>query len=217
VAYSLFLDSVITTLIFFSLFNLFVKTKPERLHQTSQIRDSTFVNLNTSTKDFVFDLKYATADNFLKQPVYTCSNCYLRLEVARKLVQANKYFMSQGYRIKLFDCYRPLSVQKKMWNIMPDARYVANPNSSTGSYHNRGSAVDVTLVDSLGNELDMGTPFDFFGEQSHFDFKDLPVKVLGNRILLREGMEMVGFNGIRTEWWHFSAGKYKVSDVDMCK
>ena len=99
---------------------------------------------------------------------------------------------------------------------MPDPRYVANPYSSTGSYHNRGGAVDITLVDIQGNELDMGTPFDHFGKESHFDNKNLPEKVIANRILLREGMEMAGFNGIRTEWWHFSTGYYPVTDEQLC-
>jgi len=188
----------------------------EKLQKINQIHDSTFVNLSALSEDFIYDLKYSTEDNFLKEPVYECGNCYLRLGVARKLVQANKYFVSQGYRIKLFDCYRPLSVQKKMWEIMPDPRYVANPNSSIGSFHNRGGAVDLTLVDSLGNELEMGTPFDFFGQESHFDYKDLPKAIIRNRIFLREGMEMAGFNGIRTEWWHFSTGSYKVSNQNLC-
>ena len=180
------------------------------------LSDSSFINLLSLSDKFDLDLKYATSDNFLNEPVYSCSSCFLRLEIAKKLIEANKFFYSMGYHIKLFDCYRPLSVQKKMWEIMPDARYVANPSSRLGSFHNRGSAVDLTLVDSLGNELNMGTPFDFFGKESHFDFKDLPLEVLKNRILLREGMEMAGFNGIRTEWWHFSTGNYKTSDIDFC-
>ncbi len=178
--------------------------------------DSTFVNLTSLSNDFVYDLKYATSDNFLKKPVYSCGNCYLRLDVARKLVQANNYFISKGYRIKLFDCYRPLSVQKKMWAILPDPRYVANPYSSNGSYHNRGAAVDITLVDFSGKDVDMGTPFDHFGKKSHFDNKTLPSEIIANRIFLREGMEMAGFNGIRTEWWHFSTGKFEVSDEQKC-
>jgi len=178
--------------------------------------DSSFIDIEILSNDFIFDLKYATSENFLNEPVYTCGSCFLRYSIAKKLALANEYFLSKGYKIKLFDCYRPLSVQKQMWEIMPDARYVANPNTSTGSYHNRGAAVDITLIDVNGNELDMGTPFDHFGEKSHFDFAELPAQVIANRIFLRDGMELAGFNGIRTEWWHFSTGNFPVSDQQLC-
>ncbi|MCX7610742.1 MAG: hypothetical protein N2043_04025, partial [Ignavibacterium sp.] len=80
-------------------------------------------------------------------------------------------------------------------------RYVANP--AKGSRHNRGCAVDVTLVDSLGNELDMGTPYDDFTEKSHIDYFDFPAKVLENRKLLKDVMMKFGFIPLKTEWWHF--------------
>ena len=109
-----------------------------------------FVLLRSLSNDFVFDMKYATPDNFLKQAVYDCGECYLRKSTAKALVKANEEFKSLGYRIKLFDCYRPLSVQKKMWKILPGTHYVANP--AKGSKHNRGAAVDLTLVDAQGKE-----------------------------------------------------------------
>ncbi len=194
----------------------FTEPLTEKVVDPSHYHDSSLVDISLLSKDFIYDLKYATDDNFLDHAVYPCSDCFLRLGVARKLIEANKYFIKQGYRIKLFDCYRPLSVQKKMWEIMPDPRYVANPYSSNGSYHNRGGAVDITLVDMQNNELDMGTPFDHFGIDSHFDNKNLPGTVIANRIFLREGMEMAGFNGIRTEWWHFSTGNYPVTNEQLC-
>ena len=109
-----------------------------------------FVLLRSLSNDFVFDMKYATPDNFLKQAVYDCGECYLRKSTAKALVKANEEFKLLGYRIKLFDCYRPLSVQKKMWKILPGTHYVANP--AKGSKHNRGAAVDLTLVDAQGKE-----------------------------------------------------------------
>lgn len=105
---------------------------------------------------------------------------------------------------------------KRMWEIMPDERYVANP--SKGSRHNRGCAVDLTLIDSLGNELDMGTSYDDFTEKSHIDYQDLPPKVLQNRKLLRETMMKFGFVPMRTEWWHFDYKdwkKYPILDIDI--
>lgn len=160
-----------------------------------------FVLLRSLSNDFVFDMKYATPDNFLKQAVYDCGECYLRKSTAKALVKANEEFKSLGYRIKLFDCYRPLSVQKKMWKILPGTHYVANP--AKGSKHNRGAAVDLTLVDAQGKELDMGTPFDFFGKKAHHTCTTLPKKVLENRKLLKGVLNKYNFKSIFSEWWHY--------------
>ena len=160
-----------------------------------------FVLLRSLSNDFVFDMKYATPDNFLKQAVYDCGECYLRKSTAKVLVKANEEFKSLGYRIKLFDCYRPLSVQKKMWKILPGTHYVANP--AKGSKHNRGAAVDLTLVDAQGKELDMGTPFDFFGKKAHHTCTTLPKKVLENRKLLKDVLNKYNFKSIFSEWWHY--------------
>lgn len=160
-----------------------------------------FVLLRSLSNDFVFDMKYATPDNFLKQAVYDCGECYLRKSTAKALVKANEEFKSLGYRIKLFDCYRPLSVQKKMWKILPGTHYVANP--AKGSKHNRGAAVDLTLVDAQGKELDMGTPFDFFGKKAHHTCMTLPKKVLENRKLLKDVLNKYNFKSIFSEWWHY--------------
>ena len=160
-----------------------------------------FVLLRSLSNDFVFDMKYATSDNFLKQAVYDCGECYLRKSTAKALVKANEEFKSLGYRIKLFDCYRPLSVQKKMWKILPGTHYVANP--AKGSKHNRGAAVDLTLVDAQGKELDMGTPFDFFGKKAHHTCTTLPKKVLENRKLLKGVLNKYNFKSIFSEWWHY--------------
>ena len=160
-----------------------------------------FVLLRSLSNDFVFDMKYATSDNFLKQAVYDCGECYLRKSTAKALVKANEEFKSLGYRIKLFDCYRPLSVQKKMWKILPGTHYVANP--AKGSKHNRGAAVDLTLVDAQGKELDMGTLFDFFGKKAHHTCTTLPKKVLENRKLLKDVLNKYNFKSIFSEWWHY--------------
>lgn len=160
-----------------------------------------FVNIKTISKDFILDMKYATTDNFLKQSVYDCGECYLRRATAEALRQVAEEFQKLGYRVKLFDCYRPLSVQKKMWNILPGTHYVANP--AKGSKHNRGAAVDLTLVDANGNELDMGTPFDFFGKEAHHTYTELAPEVLKNRKLLKDVMNKYNFKSIYSEWWHY--------------
>lgn len=164
-------------------------------------QQSDFVRLKDLSPDFVYELKYATPDNFLKQAVYDCGECYLRKSTAEALVKANEAFKQLGYRIKLFDCYRPLSVQKKMWKILPGTHYVANP--AKGSKHNRGAAVDLTLVDVQGKELNMGTPFDFFGKEAHHTYTQHSKEVLENRKLLKETLDKYNFKSIYSEWWHY--------------
>ena len=164
-------------------------------------QQSDFVRLKDLSPDFVYELKYATPDNFLKQAVYDCGECYLRKSTAEALVKANEAFKQLGYRIKLFDCYRPLSVQKKMWKILPGTHYVANP--AKGSKHNRGAAVDLTLVDAEGKELNMGTPFDFFGKEAHHTYTQHSKEVLENRKLIKETLDKYNFKSIYSEWWHY--------------
>lgn len=166
------------------------------------INDTTFVDLSDYSSEFILDMKYATEDNFLKSKVYDCGSCYLRLKTVTSLIEANKEFKKKGYKIKLFDCYRPLDVQKKMWVLIPDANYVANP--SKGSIHNRGGAVDVTLVDENGNELDMGTKFDFFGTESSHDYKNFSKEIIKNRKLLKKIMLRHHFESFDSEWWHYN-------------
>ncbi|EJL65783.1 M15 family metallopeptidase [Flavobacterium sp. CF136] len=166
------------------------------------IADTTFVNLKDYSKDFVYDMKYATDDNFLKAKVYDCAECFLRLKTVEALIAANKDFMKKGYKIKLFDCYRPLSIQKKMWEIVSNPEYVADPKK--GSIHNRGGAVDISIVDTAGKEVDMGTPFDFFGIQAGHNYTKLSKKVLSNRKYLKKVMVKNGFNSFDSEWWHYN-------------
>lgn len=166
------------------------------------LADTTFVRLADFSDGFAYDLRYATENNFLKAKVYDCAECYTRVKTAKALIAANKDFLKKGVKIKFFDCYRPNSVQYKMWEIVPNPQYVANPVK--GSIHNKGGAVDITLVDLDGNELDMGTDFDFFGKRAYHDNLDLPQTILDNRKLLKKTMEAYGFWSIRTEWWHYN-------------
>ncbi len=179
--------------------------------------DSAFVAIR-QLHDFEFDLRYATDNNFMEKAVYPCGDCWLRYEAALAIVEAQKSLQKQGYSLLLYDCYRPLSVQKFMWEVYPNPMYVANPHKGIGSIHNRGGAVDLTVIDSNGQALDMGSPFDYFGKEAHQDNFDLPEKVLANRAILREAMVAAGFRTIRTEWWHYSyqnKTKFTVADVEI--
>lgn len=175
---------------------------------------STFVDVQSLDSTIILDIRYATENNFTEKKMYDCGKCYLRDIVAQKLLAAHKEFKKRGFRIKVFDCYRPQSVQYKLWDEVPDPRYVANPDK--GSVHNRGGAVDLTLVDLKGHELEMGTGYDFFGEKAHQDYPDLPENILENRQLLKETLRKFGFTPIRTEWWHYDYYKnksYPISDL----
>ena len=171
-------------------------------NKVEPIADTTFVNLKEYSQDFVYDMKYATEDNFLKAKVYDCAECLLRLKTVQALMAANEDFIKKGFKIKLFDCYRPLSIQNRMWEIVPNPKYVADPKK--GSIHNRGGAVDISLVDANGKELDMGTPFDFFGIQASHNYSKLSKEVKDNRKLLKKIMIKNGFNSFDSEWWHYN-------------
>ncbi|MEO1257473.1 MAG: M15 family metallopeptidase [Bacteroidota bacterium] len=160
----------------------------------------------------LLDLRYATENNFVDEKMYDCGRCFLRPDVARAVVEAHRFLQTKGYGFKMYDCYRPRPIQWKLWNKVPDPRYVADPRK--GSMHNRGAAVDLTIVDSLGNELDMGTDFDYFGEEAYHSYNDHSDEIANNRALLLETMKKYNFRSTRTEWWHYSykPKKYGLAD-----
>jgi D-alanyl-D-alanine dipeptidase len=177
--------------------------------------DNAFVNLKNYSNDFVYDMKYATADNFLKEKVYPCAECFLRVKTVKSLLEANKMFLAKGYKIKLYDCYRPKAIQKKMFQLVPDANYVANPKK--GSIHNRGGAVDISLLDFNGIELDMGTKFDFFGEEASHKYQNLSDEILANRKILKEIMLQNNFKSFDSEWWHYNLNGSNTDKVENLK
>ncbi len=160
------------------------------------------INIRDVNPGIIVDLKYATVDNFIKKKVYNDSNCYVLTILAKKLDKAQTILEKDGLGLKIFDGFRPVSVQKKMWEILPDSRFVANPDRG-GSIHNRGVAVDLTLVDDQGKELDMPTPFDSFTERAYQYSKEPTPQQRANRMLLRKVMLEVGLESISTEWWHY--------------
>ncbi len=177
----------------------------------------TLVNLKDLSTEFSYEIRYATPNNFIGETLYDCAECLLRPEVAEALLQANQFFCENGYRIKIYDCYRPLDVQKKMWAKVPRATYVGNPYGN-GSVHNKGAAVDITLETLDGCYVEMGSDYDYFGREAHIDNYNFSKEILANRKLLFEGMRKFGFNTIRTEWWHFSYNRnwnYKTLNIAL--
>ena len=157
------------------------------------------------------DMKYAAEDNFTKKKLYDSNTCFLRKSTAVKLDAVQKELERMNLGLKVWDCYRPLAVQRIFWAILPDERYVANPE--TGSRHNRASAVDLTLVDSQGKELQMPTGFDDFSPRADHHYQDLPDQAIRNRELLKGLMEKAGFIPLPEEWWHYDDEKWMRFDL----
>jgi D-alanyl-D-alanine dipeptidase len=177
-------------------------------------KDNPLIDLEKFIPGLRVDIRYATTDNFMKEKLYPEARCLLRVEVAQKLKRVQERLKEKGLSLKIFDGYRPLSVQKKMWAKVPIEGYVANP--AKGSNHNRGATVDVTLTDARGKELAMPSPYDEFSERAHRDYPGGTDEERAHRTLLEEAMKKEGFVGIGTEWWHFDdaeAKKYPVLDL----
>ena len=152
----------------------------------------------------VLELHYATPNNFLHRAVYAHARCLLRSDVAEELARVEARLEKGGYRLKLWDCYRPLSVQWDMWKLVPVRGLVADPNQG-GSHHNRGTAVDASLVDLEGRAVDMPSEHDDFTKRGKRDALCAHPAVAQRRTLLQSAMKAEGFTTIRTEWWHFDA------------
>lgn len=176
------------------------------------------VDIHTIDSTIQVDLKYSTETNFMNTDVYgSIKNAYLQKEVALKLKQAQQHLKAlyPNYSLLIYDAARPLSIQQNMWDTLKNqiadrSRYLSNP--ANGSLHNYGAAVDITIVDSLLQPIDMATPFDFFGIEAHPEKESfllqkgvLNSQQINNRQLLRKVMREAGFFNIQTEWWHFNA------------
>lgn len=164
----------------------------------------------------VLDMRYATSDNFLGREVYDAPRCLLVPDAAERLMAAGAALRSQGYRLVVWDCYRPRSVQWAMWEILPDPTYVADPR--TGSRHNRGAAVDVGLLALDGSAVPLPTDHDDFTPQAHVEATDLPAAAIENRDRLQAAMTAAGWTPLESEWWHFDAPgweAYPLRDVPL--
>jgi|WetSurMetagenome_2_1015567.scaffolds.fasta_scaffold80796_2 zinc D-Ala-D-Ala dipeptidase len=163
------------------------------------------VDVRSMVPEVEVEMRYARSDNFTGQKIYDCGRCFLRPETSAKVAKAQQELRKLGLGLKMWDCYRPLSAQKLFWALVPDPAFVADPK--TGSRHNRGNAVDVTLVDSKGRELEMPTGFDDFSPRASHNETQLPAAAVENRRLLAETMEKAGFQRLPSEWWHYDDGE----------
>ena len=171
-----------------------------------------FVRVRDYIPKITVDLRYATADNFTGKVIYTFSDAYLRYGTVKKLAAAQETLAEQGYGLKIWDAFRPVSAQFALWDICPDGRYVANPNKGFSS-HSRGNTVDLTLVTSDGEDVSMPTGFDDFSAKADRDYSDVEEEAAINALLLEETMIEAGFKPYSSEWWHFSdTDSYEVEE-----
>lgn len=187
-------------------------------HLSAKDQPHDLVEVTNVSPSIRLDIRYATTNNFTGAVLYPMAKCCLKKPTAKKLAAVQKELEGMGLGLKIYDGYRPFNVTKKMWDLIRDERYVANP--AKGSKHNRGAAVDLTIVDKQGNELPMPTGYDNFTEKAHWGYKDLPEEQIKNRALLRYVMEKHGFIGVSTEWWHFNDTdweKFPILDIPLEK
>lgn len=201
---------ILLTFLCFSLFST-----PVPLNAYSKPKSLVVINglieLKKLDTTFSLDLKYATKDNFTGMVLYKRAIAIININTAKKLIKANNFLKKYGYHIKIYDAYRPLSVQKLMWKVYPNKKYLADPKK--GSNHNRGSAVDITMVDKNGVEALMPSKFDEFSDRAHINYTGASKLAIKNRELLAKAMTSNGFRRISNEWWHFDDLNYKLYPI----
>lgn len=178
---------------------------PETLPETAapEPSPSDFVRVLDYIPSARQELMYATADNFTGQVIYDFSDAYLRYGTVKKLAAVSADLVELGLSLKIWDGFRPVSAQFKLWEVCPNPAFVANPETGFSS-HSRGSTVDVTLVDETGTELEMPTGFDDFSAKADRDYSDCTETAAAHAELLEILMEKHGFKGYSGEWWHYS-------------
>ncbi len=158
--------------------------------------------------DIKLDIRYASTNNFTGQAVYKQARAFARLPVVKALKNVQNELKKSGLGLKIFDAYRPYSVTVKFFELASDKNFVANPKN--GSRHNRGCAIDLTLIDlNTGKELNMPTPYDSFAPEASSDYMNLPEDLIKNRGILKRVMEENGFTVLENEWWHFDFKGWK--------
>ena len=149
------------------------------------------------------ELMYATDRNFTGQVIYDFTDVYLRYGTVKKLLAVSEDLAQLGLFLKIWDGFRPVSAQFRLWEVCPDPAFVANPQKGFSS-HSRGNTVDITLVDMDGSELEMPTGFDDFSAKADRDYSDCTQTAAAHAELLEILMEKHGFRGYSAEWWHYS-------------
>ncbi|MDQ8005078.1 MAG: M15 family metallopeptidase [Pedobacter sp.] len=160
------------------------------------------VDIKKAIPSVVLDIRYATTDNFMKQVMYKQARAFARKPVVEKLTLIQAELKKKGYGLKIYDGYRPYAVTVSFYQKASDKNFVANP--AKGSKHNRGCAVDLSIIDlKTGKDVPMPTPYDSFEAAAAPHYNDLPAHIIKNRNYLINTMQAHGFKVIYNEWWHF--------------
>ncbi len=183
-----------------------------------KFKSAGLINIQDLIPAIIVDLKYSTTDNFLKTDVYgDLTSAYLQPDVVEKLKKAYACLQEKDISLTfvIYDAARPVSVQQKMWDILKlpikeKGKYLSSPTK--GSVHNYGAAIDMSIIKKNGTTIDMGTPFDYFGDlaEPQLEYRmlsegRLTEEQINNRKILREVMQKAGFRQMSTEWWHYNS------------
>ncbi|HKG06035.1 MAG TPA: M15 family metallopeptidase [Pedobacter sp.] len=181
--------------------------------------DNQLVEIKKAIPNITLDIRYATSNNFMKQVMYKQARAFARKPVVARLKQIQAALNVKGYGLKIYDAYRPYAITVAFYKKATNKAYVASPKK--GSKHNRGCAVDLTLIDlKTGKDLEMPTPYDSFQPQASPTFSALPPAALKNRNFLIATMHKYGFKVIHNEWWHFDFNgwnRYDIMDIPFEK
>lgn len=172
-----------------------------------------FVRVQDYLPNIHVELRYAAEDNFTGQTIYQFTDAYLRAGTVQKLMEVQEALSEEGYNLLIWDAFRPVEAQCKLWEVFPDPVYVANPGKGFSS-HSRGNTVDITLVTLAGESVEMPTDFDNFSPLADRDYRDVPEIAAANAVLLETVMSDCGFQPYSGEWWHFSdRDSYPVEEI----
>ncbi|ETZ19348.1 M15 family metallopeptidase [Pedobacter sp. V48] len=190
-------------------------------YQSSYAKDpkNELIEIKKAIPNIKLDIRYATKNNFMNQVMYKEARAFARKPVVEQLKKIQLALNKKGYGLKIFDAYRPYTITLAFYQKAKDKNFVANPKK--GSKHNRGCAIDLTLIDlKTGKELQMPTSYDSFAAQASPSYSNLPALVIKNRTLLIATMQAYGFRVITNEWWHFDFvgwKKYPLMDIPFEK
>ncbi|QMU29226.1 M15 family metallopeptidase [Adhaeribacter radiodurans] len=189
-----------------------ISNPADYLKQVTRDSSLQLVDITSVIPDIKLDIRYATANNFMGEPVYTSAQAFLRRPVAQALKNVQTELNKQGLGLKIFDAYRPYRATVYFYEKVRDTIYLAKPWE--GSRHNRGCTVDLTLINlKTGQELQMPTAYDAFTKKAHVNYTNLPATAIKNREKLKQVMTKHGFQVYSEEWWHFDYRDFKKFDL----
>ncbi|MGE3728799.1 MAG: M15 family metallopeptidase [Candidatus Sericytochromatia bacterium] len=172
---------------------------------------SPLVELQQAVPGIEVELRFATEKQFLKKAVYPFRKAWVQPALAERLRKAQAYLLPRGYRLKVWDAYRPMEFQELFWQHVKNENFISHPRK--GGRHTRGTAIDLTLIDKTGQEIPMPTLYTEFSEKAFRDYAKLPSLLKANRLLLQQAMTQAGLEPLPTEWWHFDLPKWRTFPV----